>query len=206
MKPQKTRNYKKTTKNKNKSQTTQIKKAKTNPDTFINYIDDQQKRKNSYCPTLISKNNTEKAANKPIIRGKVENEVGKIFCDTGAEINFIATETANKFKQLRPECIVTNEKYNIKCANGSRMTNKGVIRLKLNIANNISEQRFVIVDNLFPRIIIGLKTMKDIGLKIVPKHSGVEIGSKFIPFISKVHDIDNNMQVNSTQSDLSTGM
>lgn len=161
---------------------------------------------NSITKTVISKAYSEKAANKPIIKGKLENKTGKIFCDSGAEINFIATETAELMKRENNKCLIFSNKYNIKCANGSHMKNNGVIELELEIAGKRSKQRFAIVDNLFPRVIIGMKTMKDIGLKINPKNSGVEINGNFVPFLSKVESIDESKSVNFIQSSLSTGV
>ena len=133
----------------------------------------------------------------------IHNKVGKIFFDSGAEINFISSETVTKLLCLQPDIPIYAETYKIKCANGSEMQNKGVIELQLNIAGASSVQKFAIIDNLFPRVIIGMKTMKQIGLKILPQLSGVEINNKFVPFISKVEDTDPLCSVNYRQSSLS---
>lgn len=147
-------------------------------------------------PTLISKSHSEKAANKPVIRGKVQNLRGKIFCDSGAEINFIDLKTVKLIQTSNPSCVIIHKKYNIKCANGSKMENQGVIKLELNLAGHRSIQEFAIIENLFPRVILGMRTMKDIGLNICPYKNGVEIRNKFIPFLSKVQEIDHMSPVN----------
>ena len=79
------------------------------------------------------------------------------------------------------------------------MKSKGSIELKLNIGDKISTQKFVIVDALFPRVIVGIKTMKNIGLQIDPENDGIKINGKLISFLSKVE------AVNEFQSLLRTG-
>ena len=65
------------------------------------------------------------------------------------------------------------------------MKTRGKIVLRLNIGGFESNQEFILVDNLFPRVIIGIRTMKDMCMKLNLNEDGAEINNKIVPFISK---------------------
>lgn len=169
---------------------------------WLNYIEGNARKPK--CKTVISNSNSEKAANKPIVRGFVGGKRGKIFCDSGAEINLINTDTAIALQKLNPKSIIRPNKCNIKCANGSLMENKGVISLEMRLGGKSCKHSFILVDSLFPRVILGIKSMKTMGLIINPSKDCVEINGVSIPFISKIECVTNE-QENGSQSILSTG-
>ena len=155
-------------------------------DAWANYIDGKT-GKPKPSKTVITNANSEFAANKPIVRGRINGKLGKIFIDSGAEINLIDSQTA---KKIAPKTPISDEKFIIKCASNTTMKSKGSIELKLNIGDKISTQKFVIVDVLFPRVIVGIKTMKNIGLQIDPENDGIKINGKLISFLSKVEAVN----------------
>ena len=65
------------------------------------------------------------------------------------------------------------------------MKARGKIVLPLNITGVKSNQEFILVDNLFPRVIIGIRTLKEMGRKLNLNEDGAEINNKIVPFISK---------------------
>ena len=65
-----------------------------NVNEWLHYIENNGKRPKTTGKTIISSNHSEKAINKPIVRGKLANKLGKIFFDSGSEMNLINTETA----------------------------------------------------------------------------------------------------------------
>ena len=149
--------------------------------TALNYINNDTKP----TKTVITQSHPEKAANKPIIRGKLNNKLGKMFCDSGCEINLIDYVTARKFVSINTHVKILKENILLKCANGSQMKTRGKIFLRLNIGGVESNQEFILVDNLFPRVIIGIRTMKDMCMKLNLNEDGAEINNKIVPFISK---------------------
>ena len=56
--------------------------------------------------------------------------------------------------------------YSVTCANGSKMESCGSVSLEIELGGIISRQSFIMVNNLFPRVFIGIKTMKN--MKIEP--------------------------------------
>lgn len=169
---------------------------------WINYIDGKGRKPK--CETVISNSYSEKARNKPIVKGQIEGKSGKIFCDSGAEVNLINSEIAFELQKYDPNINIFSRNLNIKCANGTTMSNKGAVILTLQLGGIISKQEFILVDNLFPRVIIGIRTMKDIGLKIEPEHDCIRVQGNVIPFISKVDAIKIRPE-NDSQSLLSAG-
>ena len=111
--------------------------------------------------TIISSNHSEKAINKPIVRGKLANKLGKIFFDSGSEMNLINTETARMLGRNNSAVQFTDKLYSVTCANGSKMESFGSVSLEIELGGIISRQSFIMVNNLFPRVFIGTKTMKN---------------------------------------------
>ena len=65
------------------------------------------------------------------------------------------------------------------------MKTRGKIVLRLNIGGVESNQEFILVDNLFPSVIIGIWTMKDMGMKLNLNEDKAEIDNKIVLFIEK---------------------
>jgi hypothetical protein len=75
----------------------------------------------------------------------------------------------------------------IKCANGSQMTTTGYAHLSLEIGNVKSPQKFMIVKSLFPKVIIGIRAMKTMGIVIDPSSDCVIVDHNVkVPFLSHV--------------------
>ena len=98
--------------------------------------------------TILSSNHLEKAINKPIVQGKLANKEGKIFFDSGSEMNLINTETADKL-------------YSVSCANGRKMKSCGSVSFDVELAGIISRQSFIMVKKIFPKVFIGYQDGKN---------------------------------------------
>jgi hypothetical protein len=76
---------------------------------------------------------------------------------------------------------------NIKCANGSQMTATGFASMSVEIGSAKSVQKFMIVRSLFPKVIIGIRAMKTMGIILDPSSDCVIVDHKVkVPFISHV--------------------
>jgi hypothetical protein len=71
--------------------------------------------------TVISNSRTEKAANKPLVKGRCEEKLTLIFLDTGAETNVMDSKFFGELRQKHPNLILTPSTQIIKCANGSKI-------------------------------------------------------------------------------------
>jgi hypothetical protein len=147
----------------------------------------QLKSKTLTAPTVISSNHTEKARNKPIVDGKCATIKTKLFLDSGAEINVIDNKFLQELVSKHQAPVSVNRcTSNIKCANGSRMTVLGEATLIVEIASVKSRQKFLIVNNLFPKVIIGIRAMKTMSISIDPENDCIFVNKERIPFMSKV--------------------
>jgi hypothetical protein len=140
-----------------------------------------------YQPTLISESHSEPAKNKPVVWGRCGNVKTKIFIDSGAEMNVIDGDLLNQLlmKQVPVKFIPSTS--TIACANGSKMTVTGYAQLCLQIGNAKVNQKFMVVKRLFPKVIVGLRTMKTMGIVIDPSKDGIIVDEKTrVPFLSRI--------------------
>ena len=75
---------------------------------------------------------------------------------------------------------IVNKKRHICCANGSKMVSSCETKLLVEIAGKSAFQTFVVVDDIFPRVFIGIRTLK---------HDCAIVNKKRVPFISYTEDI-----------------
>ena len=154
---------------------------------YVNGNGNKPKRHYS-TQTVITNRRPELAANKPIVKAKVENTPVKLFCDSGAECNTINLELFKKIKESQPSLMVYRDDSRIKCASGALIKCVGIVNLTLTLGEHQSIHPFKIIPNMFPEIIAGIKLMKRMGLRVNPAKDCVEIGGTKIPFISKVRE------------------
>lgn len=140
-----------------------------------------------YQHTLISHNHSELARNKPVVVGKCAGVKTKIFIDSGAEMNVIDADFLNdlKISQKAPVKFMPAAST-IQCANGSRMVVTGHAILSIQIGNAKVEQKFMVVKRIFPKVIIGLRTMKTMSIAIDAKNDGIVVDDRIrVPFLSR---------------------
>lgn len=167
---------------------TKVKQYPEEVNDIYEYVQGRRSWKNirfSKPDTLITKFNPEKAKNKPIINGKCEGRQAKLFLDTGAEINLIDKDFAQKIG-VQSRQIAQEGKY-IKCANNTRMNTSGWVKLKIKAGNEEKFCKFWIVEKLFPRIIMGIRAMKDMAIAVDPARNCVWVKDLKVPLLSKVY-------------------
>lgn len=181
-------------KNSSSTKTSHHKRSRKQPQypEYINelydYIQGRRSRKNvrfEKPETLITTGHSEKARNKPIIRGKCHGKPSKIFLDTGAEINVIDKSFV---KQLSDENFIKINRASkvIRCANSSRLNVEGWVRMWVEVAGHKRQCKFWVIDNLFPKIIMGIRAMKDFNMTVDPGKGCTWIGTKSVPFLSTI--------------------
>jgi hypothetical protein len=85
-----------------------------------------------------------------------------------------------------PTIRLIQRKGHLRCANGSPLKIIGYTYFKLNIGTNNIPMKYTVVENLFPKIIIGLRYMKKENINVIPSKDGLMVKGMFIPFISKI--------------------
>lgn len=136
--------------------------------------------------TLISESRPETAANKPIVRGKCGGQDAKLFLDTGADANVMDSAFFQQLQAINPSLQLVASKQKIRCANGEAMTSRGQAYVDITLAGATRMAKFTVVDNLFPKVIIGMRTMKAMKLVVNPSRDCAVIGVDRIPFMSRV--------------------
>lgn len=150
---------------------------------WTNYIEGHgaKPRKAYYkSRTVISSNNKEPAANKPIVTCRVSGENKNVMFDTGSESNVIDAKFATK---LRANILQKNGR--LRCANGTPINVIGYTVLHMNIGNTHFPCKFTVVSELFPNVIVGIKTMKKEKIVIDPGNDCVHTKAGKISFLSK---------------------
>ena len=126
----------------------------------------------------------QKDQNKPLVRGKCEGKQAKLFLDTGAEISVV---DEGFLQQLKEQPIRRHRQTKvIKCANNSRMDTKGWVKLRIQVGGQEKQCKFWVVQSLYPKIIIGIKAMKDMGISIDPAKECVWVNGRKVPFSARV--------------------
>jgi hypothetical protein len=156
---------------------------------WVTFIEGRGKRpKKNATPTLISNSRDEKAANKPLVRGNCEGKETKVFLDTGAEVNVIDRDFFEELRKFSNNKIPFQSRVSsIVCANGSRIKTYGEASIKVDIGHIKAVLKFTVANQMFPRVIIGIRGMKTMNMVLDPANSCVILGGKrSVPFISKV--------------------
>lgn len=73
----------------------------------------------------------------------------------------------------------------IRCANNSKMNVLGWTRLKIEVGSSSKLCKMWVVPNLFPRVILGIRALKDLNVKIDPPNDCVEVEGQKIKFLSR---------------------
>lgn len=151
------------------------------------YVEGRRSKKDTLFPkeeTLIEDNYKEKARNKPLVRGTVEGKHSKLFLDTGAEINVI---DEGFIQQLKGQPIRRHKQRKvIRCANDSRMDTKGWVRLRVRIGGQTKQCKFWVVQNLFPKVIVGIRAMKDMCIAVDPAKECIWADGVRVPLLARV--------------------
>ena len=101
---------------------------------WLQYIDGHGKRPNT-SPTVITKRFPEKAANKPIVKGRCSNVDAKIFFGSGAKCNIIDKAPFQKIKLCNRNIVLRRDSTNIKCAIGTHLNCAGEVWLTINVGS-----------------------------------------------------------------------
>ena len=141
---------------------------------------------NTYASTVISKSNPEKAANKPIVSALVENEIEKnILFDTGCECNIVDQKFLRELTKVNPKIKYVKSNGYLSCANGSPLKVIGHTVLNVQVGSRRMLIKFVVVSSIFPKMLIGLRTMKREFISIFPENDCLKVNGCFVPFVSK---------------------
>jgi hypothetical protein len=62
----------------------------------------------------------------------------------------------------------------------------GYTFLTVGIGKRVCKMKFTITEEIFPNVIIGLKSMKEANIAIIPAWDCLRVGNESVPFISKI--------------------
>lgn len=153
------------------------------------YIQGNGRRpKQTGAKTLISEHHAEPARNKPLVEGRCAGMKTKLFLDSGAELNVVDYDFVRSLLEQDLKLHFKAVKSQIQCANGSRMVVMGIASLPIQVGCATVVQKFSVVKDLFPKLIIGIRTMKTMGIVMDPaKDSVVVNGVMRVPFVSRIY-------------------
>ena len=66
------------------------------------------------------------------------------------------------------------------------MDTKGWVRLGVQTGGQMKQCKFWVVQNLFPKIIIGIRAMKDMNIAVDPAKECVWVNGTRVPFLARV--------------------
>jgi hypothetical protein len=166
-------------------------------DDWVRYIYGRGNKPHSE-PTVISSSRPELARNKPLVNALVENIPSKLFIDSGAEVNVVDFSFVNKMWKSNPNLKIEPTSSSVRCANDTRMKTLGRIRLRISLGGKVMHQMFTVVNGIFPKIIMGIRQMKQHNIAIDPKNDCIWVGDQPVPFVSSiipVNDQENEKQL-----------
>ena len=166
---------------------------RTDIDDLCDYVNGKIPNKpRNYAETLISKHHAEKAANKPLVDCNSGSKRCRILFDTGAEANLVDWNTLEELMSEDGTIPYVEKKSFVKCANGSLMKVRGFTLLDIRIGSSVARIRFMVVDNLFPRFIIGIRSMKKEQINVIPEEDAIRIKGEKVDFVSRVQSKKTN--------------
>ena len=173
-----------------KNECANLRTKKTYPREIIElaeFIEGKAKKPNKSTPTLISSTHSERAQNKPVVKGLCETTKTKLFCDSGAEVNVMDNSLFEKLRRNEKRIKVHSARKIIRCANNSKISVLGWARLSITVGGFRKTCKFWVVPKIFPRIILGIRAMKDMEMSIDPAKDCVWVKGVREPFLSKVN-------------------
>ena len=153
------------------------------------YIQGNRSKKNTRFEeneTLITESHSEKARNKPLVRGLCHGRSAKIFLDTGAEINVIDKTFVTQLSREDSFIRINRASKVIRCANNSRLNVEGWTHIRVSVAGLQRKCKFWVIDNLFPKVILGIRAMKDFSIMVDPGKGCIRVGNTSVPFLSSI--------------------
>ena len=88
----------------------------------------------------------------------------KLLHDTGSEVNVLDYNYAINVLNLNKDKIRKQQNI-VKCANNSQLRTKGRVNVKVNIGLGLSNLEFILVENLFPKCIIGIRGLQKLDVE-----------------------------------------
>ena len=158
-----------------------------NWEAYVNGRADQPRKKLHQAKTVISKNNTEFAANKPVVECLVGCIKKNVLFDSGSEANVM---DATFLRKLGGKLY---EKSGVmRCANGSPMEIMGYALVELVVGGQKLKCKFTVVKEIFPNVIIGIKSMKREKISVNPAEDCIFVNHAKVKFLSKVDEYPEN--------------
>lgn len=127
-------------------------------------------------------------SNKPIVFARFNERKGKTLLDTGASCNLIGKKFLSSIRdKWFSGQVDSTKKPIIKCANNSKMDCEGEVTLPFSIGSVRTEIKCYVVNDLSVDAIIGLRTMKRLGLRLALDQDCVFCNNIAIPFESIIN-------------------
>ncbi len=102
-------------------------------------------------------------------------------------MNVIDYDFLNSLLKKQAPVKFTPATSSIQCANGSKMTVTGAATFSVHIGSVRAVQKFQVVKGLFPKLIVGIRTMKTMSLSLDPESDCAYVGRNYrVPFVSHV--------------------
>ena len=127
---------------------------------------------------------------KPVIVARLNGKRGSILLDTGASCNLIDKQFLDTvLREDKDVQLDRTVKPKIICASKTEMKVYGEVKLNLGLAACETKIRFFVVENLCDSAIIGVKSLKRLGIKICLNNDCCYFNNVLIPFEKKIaHD------------------
>jgi len=134
-----------------------------------------------------------KLDNKPLITCRVDDKKCFALMDSGASCNLISKDFLKTIKAssiLNKDCNKT-----ISCANNTNMHCLGEIGLPLTVGLKTSVEKFLVVNTITGpcNAIVGIRSMKSMGITIKPSHECIYVNNIAIPFEGNINCSTGNL-------------
>lgn len=149
------------------------------------YITGKGKKPRTNPETVISKSKNETARNKPVVSCSVEGRMKNVFFDTGSQSNVVDSSYLGFLRKVNPSIKFLPSSGSLSCANGTQISVLGHTVLTVKIGTKICPMKFIVVDAIFPNVIVGLKQMKRDEISVVAAWDCIKIKQESLPFVSK---------------------
>lgn len=147
---------------------------------WANYVEGNAAKPNKI---LHQKTYSSVCSNKPLINTVVGDRMIPTLLDTGAELNVIDVSLVQQFQQANIPHLFEERHYSLSCANNTSLKAFGKISLTVKIGTQDMKMVFTVVENLKPRMIIGIRQMKSEGMVIDTANDCLYLKDKsMVPF------------------------
>jgi len=126
-----------------------------------------------------------------MIKCRINSRQCNALVNSESDVNVVKKDFLKKHFNITPQCLNSTYDHALKCANSSEIKICGRVNLMVEIGPQIKKVSFLVVENIMPEIILGMKCLNVMKVDIITTKNAVKCCGVLIPFNKKLNEQKN---------------